>query len=153
MLNLKLINKSDNQDPTYSTEGAAGFDLRANEDKIIMPGETQIIGTGLFVEVPTGYSLDIQSRSGLAAKGVVVANSPGLIDSDYRGELKVILRNGNPTIEGITEGETGNIFKVNKGDRIAQGVVRQFFKVNFVKAETLTETKRGEGGIGSTGVN
>jgi len=138
--------------PEYSTQGASGMDIRSIEDKSIDPGKVAIVSTGLSCEMITDPSdniyisgfpeIQVRSRSGLAAKhGVIVANSPGTIDSDYRGEIKIILLN------------TSDIpFKVNKGDRIAQLVVNLLPKVEVSCNNELSDTDRGEGGLGSTGV-
>lgn len=146
-LSVKLINNSNNEDPTFATVGSSGFDIRANLDEPLMLGfgERAIIPTGLFFAIPESLELQIRSRSGLSAKnGVMVLNSPGTVDSDYRGEVKVILINlGN------------EIFKVNHGDRIAQGVIAPVMSsnlVNFEKVSSLDITKRNDGGFGSTGV-
>lgn len=131
--------------PSFATAGAAGMDLRAHltEGNIaIQPGQRAVIGTGLVIELPDGREGQVRSRSGLAAKnGVVVLNSPGTIDSDYRGEVKVILYN------------TGNeAFWVKNGDRIAQLVIKPVEQVEIIDADAVTDTERGEGGLGSTGV-
>ena len=130
--------------PKYETEGSSGMDLSANVDDeiIINPGETSIIPTGLALSIPTGYEVQIRPRSGLAAKKKIsVLNTPGTIDSDYRGEIKVIL---------INLGK--EIFKVIKGLRIAQMVVCPIVKAKFEEVENLSETNRGTGGFGSTGI-
>tara|TARA_Y200000002_G_C22177006_1_gene453508 strand:+ start:66 stop:506 length:441 start_codon:yes stop_codon:yes gene_type:complete len=130
--------------PKYETEGSSGMDLSANVDDeiIINPGETSIIPTGLALSIPTGYEVQIRPRSGLAAKKKIsVLNTPGTIDSDYRGEVKVIL---------INLGK--EIFKVIKGLRIAQMVVCPIVKAKFEEVENLSETNRGTGGFGSTGI-
>lgn len=129
--------------PEYKTAGAAGADVCAFVDAPVelLPGEKALIGTGLFFAIPDGYEIQVRPRSGLAAKnGVTVLNTPGTIDSDYRGELKVILINlGKET------------FTVNKGDRIAQIVAAPVTRAQFCAVETLDETERGSGGFGSTG--
>lgn len=130
--------------PAYQTEGAAGFDFLAavNEAVEILPGKWQMIPTGLKFAVPQGCELQVRPRSGLAAKnGVTVLNAPGTIDSDYRGEIGIIL---------INLGEKS--FLVERGMRIAQGVLAPYYKANFVLADTLDATERGEGGFGHTGV-
>ena len=130
--------------PKYETDGASGLDLAANIDiKIeIKPGETKIIPTGLFVSIPKNFEIQIRPRSGLAAKNQIsVLNSPGTIDADYRGELKVILIN-----------LSDKIFIVEKGLRIAQMVVCPVVRAKLKEVETLNDTKRGSGGFGSTGV-
>jgi dUTP pyrophosphatase len=131
--------------PAYETEGAAGMDLRAAvaEDApvTLQPGERQMIPTGLSMAIPEGYEVQVRPRSGLAAKhGLTCLNSPGTVDSDYRGELKVILINlGHEP------------FVVQRGERIAQMVVAPVTRAGFVEVEALPETLRGEGGFGSTG--
>lgn len=127
--------------PTYESEGAAGFDFYSIKDYVIEPGEVELVRTGLAVEIPEGYEIVIRPRSGLSLKTKLrVANSPGTIDSDYRGEIKIILENtGSESI------------KVNTGDRIAQGVLKKVPKANFIKVRKLNKTNRGEGGFGHTG--
>ena len=130
--------------PKYETDGSSGLDLSANIDiKIeIRPGETKIIPTGLFVGIPKNFEIQIRPRSGLAAKNQIsVLNTPGTIDADYRGELKVILIN-----------LSDKIFVVEKGLRIAQMVVCPVVRAKLKEVETLNDTKRGSGGFGSTGV-
>ena len=142
-MEVKIVNKSNHSLPEYATPGSAGMDLKANIDEpfVLKPLERQIVPTGLFIALPDGYSADIQPRSGLAAKyGVTVANSPGLCDPDYRGEIKVILIN-----------LSNENFVVNPGERIAQLVIRHFEKVEWNEVSTLDETERGEGGFGHTG--
>ena len=142
-MEVKIVNKSNHRLPEYATPGSAGMDLKANIDEpfVLKPLERQIVPTGLFIALPDGYSADIQPRSGLAAKyGVTVANSPGLCDPDYRGEIKVILIN-----------LSNENFVVNPGERIAQLVIRHFEKVEWNEVSTLDETERGEGGFGHTG--
>ena len=142
-MEVKIVNKSNHRLPEYATPGSAGMDLKANIDEpfVLKPFERQIVPTGLFIALPDGYSADIQPRSGLAAKyGVTVANSPGLCDPDYRGEIKVILIN-----------LSNENFVVNPGERIAQLVIRHFEKVEWNEVAKLDETERGEGGFGHTG--
>jgi dUTP pyrophosphatase len=130
--------------PAYATPGSAGVDLRAHLQVPldIRPGETVMVSTGLRVQLPQGMEMQVRSRSGLAAKhGVVVANAPGTVDSDYTGEVKVILHN-----------HSACLFQVNGGDRIAQAVFAQHSTVAFVAVEALEETERGVGGFGSTGI-
>jgi dUTP pyrophosphatase len=128
--------------PTYATEGSAGADVCSNEDVVIFRGEWTRISTGYDVEVPPDYKLEVWPRSGLAStRGVTVLNSPGLIDSDYRGELCVIL---------INHGSMP--YEVKWGDRIAQLVLTPVYQASFVGVTELSETERGEGGFGSTGV-
>ena len=128
--------------PEYKTDGSSGMDLMANVDQTvkILPGEKKIISTGIMVAIPEQYEIQIRPRSGLAAKnGISVLNTPGTIDSDYRGEIKVIL---------INLGK--DIFQINKNDRIAQMIVCPIIKVELKEVESLPETARGEGGFGST---
>ncbi|NLD20269.1 MAG: dUTP diphosphatase [Clostridiales bacterium] len=130
--------------PCYETSGSAGMDLRAfaNEPVEILPGKRALIPTGLFIEVPEGYEVQIRARSGLAVKyGIGLTNGVGTIDSDYRGEIKVSL---------INWGEEA--FIVNNGDRIAQMVVAKYEKVELRKVENLSDTARGSGGFGHTGI-
>ena len=128
--------------PEYKTDGSSGMDLMANVEQTvkILPGEIKIISTGIMVAIPEQYEIQIRPRSGLAAKnGISVLNTPGTIDSDYRGEIKVIL---------INLGK--DIFQINKNDRIAQMIVCPIIKVELKEVESLPETARGEGGFGST---
>ena len=143
---LNFVNKSDNQDPTYATEGSSGFDIRASEDVIIEAGSSEVIPTGLFFDIPPNFEIQIRPRSGLAAKnGVTVLNSPGTIDSDYTGEIKVIL---------INHGDKP--FDVAKGDRIAQAVISTVTAKNIIQLNKVSkiekDTERGTGGFGSTGL-
>ena len=127
--------------PEYKSEGASGMDVMSSESTIIPKGEVRIVSTNLAVEVPMGYELQIRPRSGLAANnGVTILNTPGTLDSDYRGELKIILINF-----GTEE------FKISKGDRIAQMVLAKVERMELQKGQ-LSETIRGAGGLGSTGV-
>jgi len=140
---IKFINKSDNQDPHIETAGSAGFDFRANIETPIMleSGEFKVIPTGLYFELPKNVELQVRPRSGLAAKsGITVLNSPGTVDSDYRGEVGVIL---------INHSNIG--YKIKPGERIAQGVFNEIVSVNLNKVYNLSETTRGAGGFGSTG--
>ena len=128
--------------PEYKTDGSSGMDLMANVEQTvkILPSEKKIISTGIMVAIPKQYEIQIRPRSGLAAKnGISVLNTPGTIDSDYRGEIKVIL---------INLGK--DIFEINKNDRIAQMIVCPIIKVELKEVESLPETFRGEGGFGST---
>ena len=129
--------------PEYATTHSAGLDLRANldEDVVIRPLQRVIIPTGLFIELPEGYEAQIRPRSGLAFKhGITVLNSPGTIDADYRGEIKVILIN-----------LSGEEFVVKNGERICQMVIAQYSKANLIAIDSLSDTVRGEGGFGHTG--
>jgi len=129
--------------PEYHSEGAAGADIYCclEKDIELKPNEIVIIPTGLAVEIPEGYELQIRPRSGLASKGIILPNSPGTIDSDYRGEIKVIVMN-----------LSGSNFVIKKHDRIAQMVLSKFEKIEFIEVDELSPTRRGEGGFGSTGV-
>lgn len=128
--------------PAYQSEGSAGFDFCSIEKKCIKAGEWELVKTGLAVEIENGYELQVRPRSGLALKnGISVLNSPGTIDSDYRGEICVILIN-HSKID----------FEIEIGDRIAQGVIAKVEQVKFVEVQTLSETQRGEGGFGSSGI-
>ena len=127
--------------PEYKTKGSAAFDLCANESVEIMPNETKLIDTGIRMSVPKGMYLQISLRSGLAAKGKFIQpNAPGVIDSDYTGKIKLIIRNVNSTVQ-----------KIEKGDRIAQAILLPTYKCIFKIVDKLKETERGEGGFGSTG--
>jgi dUTP pyrophosphatase len=128
--------------PEYATPGAAGMDVRSSVEVGLGTGTWAAVGTGLSVEIPPGFEIQVRPRSGLAAKfGVTVLNAPGTIDSDYRGEIKVILINLGPAP-----------FLINKGDRIAQLVVARVPSVSIEDVDRLSETARGTGGLGSTGV-
>lgn len=143
MLKINVINQSANPLPVYETTQAAGMDLRANltEPIIIHPMERALLPTGLFMEIPAGYEAQIRPRSGLALKhGITVLNSPGTIDADYRGEIKVLLIN-----------LSNQPFKVNHGERIAQMIINQHQTATLEAVEILNQTTRGAGGYGSTG--
>jgi len=150
-LSVKFMNKSNNQDPEYHSDGAAGFDFRADlEYPIEIPGKNSdnniaMVPTGLYFELPKNMELQVRPRSGLAAKhGITVLNSPGTVDCDYRGEVKIILVNHSP-----------NSFTINPGDRIAQGVINSVMTrelLNLKKVNELNKTDRNDGGFGSTGV-
>lgn len=142
-MNLKIVCKDESLRPFYATAGAAGFDICAAEDDYILPGKTIMVSTQLYVAVPEGFELQVRSRSGAVYKrGIAVANSPGTIDSDYRGEIKVLLHN--------LCSDFGTI--IRKGERIAQGVIAPVVKASFDFVEELDTTDRGAGGFGSTGV-
>ena len=127
--------------PEYATGGAAGMDVLAAEDVTLAPGERWPVATGLALAIPPGYEIQVRPRSGLALRhGISVPNTPGTIDSDYRGELKVILINHG-----------GAPFEVRRGDRIAQLVLAPVVRASWLKVDELDETPRGEGGFGSTG--
>jgi dUTP pyrophosphatase len=143
-LPIRLVNKSKHPNPAYETPASAGVDLRANLDApvTLKPLGRQIIKTGLFIELPIGYEAQVRPRSGLAAKfGVTVLNTPGTIDADYRGEIGVILVN----LSSLD-------FVVEDGDRIAQLVIAKHEQADFIQVSDLSETVRGSGGFGSTGV-
>lgn len=142
-MKIKIVNKSSNELPQYSTEHAAGMDLRANlkDDVILEPFERKLIPTGLFIELPVGYEAQVRPRSGLALKkGITVLNSPGTIDADYRGEVMVILIN-----------LSSENFVIQHGERIAQMIVAAHETVIWAKVEILEDSMRGEGGFGHTG--
>jgi len=143
-MTIRIINKSKNSLPAYETAHAAGMDLRADIQEMVQlkPMERKLVPTGLFIELPVGFEAQIRPRSGLAFKhGIGIVNSPGTIDADYRGEIKVLLINFS------TE-----VFEINNGDRIAQMVVARHETVNWDEVEVLNETTRGEGGFGHTAV-
>jgi len=143
-MKIKIINHSENSLPAYETTGSAGMDLRANlsEPVTIHPLERKLIPTGLFMELPQGYEAQVRPRSGLAAKkGLTVLNSPGTIDSDYRGEIKVILINLS------NEPQT-----IETGERIAQMIISRFEQISWEQVQELEITERGAGGFGHTGV-
>ena len=142
-MKVGIINKSKHPNPTYKTEGSAGLDIRANIDQEIElePGARIAVPTGLHIELPQNVEAQVRPRSGLALKhGVTILNTPGTIDSDYRGEIKAILINLSQTS-----------FIIKNGDRIAQLVLNTIDKVDWQNVELLTITKRGDGGFGSTG--
>jgi dUTP pyrophosphatase len=142
-MKVKVVNSSAFALPEYQTPLSAGLDIRANlsESITLSPLERAMVPTGLFVELPEGYEMQIRPRSGLAAKhGITVLNSPGTIDADYRGEIKVILVNLSNTP-----------FPIEPGERIAQMIVARYEQVEWQAVESLSETERGAGGFGSTG--
>ncbi|MBL0181549.1 MAG: dUTP diphosphatase [Chitinophagaceae bacterium] len=141
---VNIINTSDNDLPAYATSGSAGMDIRANLQNpvTLQPLERQLIPTGLFIELPDGYEAQVRPRSGLAIKqGITCLNSPGTVDADYRGELKVILINLSNTIQTI-----------HHGDRIAQIIIAKTERAELVLVQELNETTRGGGGFGHTGI-
>jgi dUTP pyrophosphatase len=142
-MKINVVNKSKHALPSYATEFSAGLDLRANIDSPIelKPLDRQLIPTGLFIELNKGYEAQIRPRSGLAFKnGITVLNSPGTIDADYRGEIKVLLVNlSNAT------------FIINDGERIAQMIISKHEQIIWEEVQTISETLRGEGGFGHTG--
>ncbi len=143
-MKIKIINKSNHQLPSYETIASAGMDLRANlsEPITLKSLERTIVKTGLFIELPIGYEAQVRPRSGLAAKnGITVLNSPGTIDADYRGEIGVILVN-----------LSANDFVIENGERIAQLIIAKHERADWLEVQELSETSRGEGGFGSTGL-
>lgn len=144
-MEVKILNKSPFKLPEYATEHSAGMDMRANikETIQIKPLERIMVPTGIHIQLPDGYEAQIRPRSGLAAKhGIGIVNSPGTIDADYRGEIKIILVN-----------LSNEIFELNPGERIAQMVIARYEKALWKECDTLDESDRGEGGFGSTGRN
>ncbi len=144
MIKVRIINKGHNALPCYATPQSAGMDLRANidEDITLKPMQRALITTGLFMALPPGYEAQVRPRSGLALKhGITVLNSPGTIDADYRGEIKVLLVN-------FSDAD----FVVRDGERIAQMVIAKHENADFIEVEELDETLRGAGGYGHTGV-
>lgn len=144
-MEVRIVNKSKNPLPQYSTSLSAGMDLRANlsESVVLKPLERKLIPTGLFIELPEGYEAQIRPRSGLALKkGITILNTPGTIDADYRGEIGVILIN-------LSQED----FVIEHGERICQMVVASHEKVEWSLTEILEETERGAGGFGHTGKN
>jgi dUTP pyrophosphatase len=142
-MEIKIVNKSNNELPAYSTELSAGMDLRASltEPVILKPFERKLIPTGLFVEIPAGFEAQIRPRSGLALKkGITVLNSPGTIDADYRGEVGIILIN-----------LSNEDFVIENGERICQMIIASHETVQWNLVEKLVETERGHGGFGHTG--
>jgi dUTP pyrophosphatase len=142
-MNVKIVNRSEHPLPHYQTDGAAGLDLRASltEALTLKPLERILVPTGLYIELPQGSEAQIRPRSGLAFKhGVTVLNSPGTIDADYRGELKVLLVN-----------LSGESFVIQNGERIAQLVIATYVRANWEEVKELSVTERNEGGFGSTG--
>lgn len=141
---VNIVNTSTNSLPAYATSGSAGMDIRAylKEPVSLQPLERSLISTGLFIELPEGYEAQIRPRSGMAIRqGITCLNSPGTVDSDYRGELKIILINLSNVVQTI-----------NHGDRIAQMVIAKTEKAELILVQELTESMRGEGGFGHTGV-
>lgn len=145
-MEVKIVNKSDNQLPAYETVNSAGMDLRAYLPEgaiVIKPLQRVLVPTGLFMEIPEGYEGQVRPRSGLAIKsGITVLNTPGTIDADYRGEVKIILINLSDTD-----------FTISSGDRIAQIIFAKCEQMEVVNVEALSETERGAGGFGHTGKN
>lgn len=143
-MKINIINKSHHALPHYETIASAGMDLRANltEPITLQPLERTLVKTGLFIELPIGYEAQVRPRSGLAFKnGITVLNSPGTVDADYRGEIGVILVN-----------LSNQPFEIQNGERIAQLIIAKHERANWIEVQELSETSRGEGGFGSTGV-
>ena len=143
MTQVKIVNQSPFELPTYATPSSAGMDLRANLSVplTLKPLQRAMVPTGLFIELPQGYEAQIRPRSGLAAKhGISLLNTPGTIDADYRGEIKLIVVN-------LSDQD----FLLNPGERIAQMVISQYEKIEWVLVQTLADSERGTGGFGSTG--
>jgi len=143
-IQVNIVNTSLNQLPAYATAGSAGMDLRANltEPLTLQPFERNIIPTGLFIELPTGYEAQVRPRSGMALKqGITCLNSPGTVDSDYRGEIKIILINLSNTVQVI-----------NHGDRIAQMIIAKTERAELLLVRELNVSQRGDGGFGHTGI-
>ena len=143
-MKINIINKSQHVLPNYETITSAGMDLRANltESITLNSLERTIVKTGLFIELPIGYEAQVRPRSGLAAKkGITVLNSPGTVDADYRGEIGVILVNLSP-----------DPFVIENGERVAQLIIAKHERAQWIEVQELSETARGEGGFGSTGV-
>ncbi len=143
-MNIRIINKSFHQLPAYETAASAGMDLRANltEAIILKPMERKLVPSGLFIELPVGFEAQIRPRSGLALKhGISILNSPGTIDADYRGEIKILLINFSDTD-----------FEINNGDRIAQMIISRHEQISWEQVEILSDTVRGAGGYGHTGL-
>lgn len=140
LIPIKVVNTSSNPLPKYETKGSVGMDVRASMGDTILPNQTKMIHTGLYVQIPDGYEIQVRCRSGLAYKGIQMANGIGTIDSDYRGECNVLLHN------------VSNVpFKIIKGDRIAQFVLSVKPQAKWVLVDELEESDRGNGGFGSTG--
>ena len=143
-MEIKVINKSSNPLPSYSTEYSSGLDLRANldNDLVIKPLQRVLVPTGLFIELTEGYEAQIRPRSGLAIKyGITVLNTPGTIDTDYRGEIKIILIN-----------LSNEDFTIHNGDKVAQMVIAKFEKADLKIVDALSETVRSDGGFGHSGI-
>ena len=142
-MKVRIVNRSGNDLPEYATSASAGMDLRANLDLpvLLKPLQRAMIPTGLYIELPVGFEAQVRPRSGLAAKhGITVLNTPGTVDADYRGEIKVILVN-------LSE----DAFEITNGERIAQMVISEHAQAEWEQVEKLNETSRGAGGFGHTG--
>jgi dUTP pyrophosphatase len=143
-MKIKIVNKSVHESPVYETVASAGMDLRAfiSDPVTLLPLQRALIPTGLFIELPVGYEAQVRPRSGLAIKhGITVLNTPGTIDADYRGEIKVIMVNLSDTT-----------YTFNNGDRIAQMIVSAHEKAEWIEVDDLNQTSRGAGGFGHTGL-
>ena len=143
-MDVKIVNKSNHQLPSYATASSAGMDLKANilEPIVLKPMERYLFPTGIYIQLPEGYEAQIRPRSGLAAKyGITVTNAPGTVDADYTGEVKVSLIN-----------LSNDTFVVQPGERIAQMVIARYEKITWNEVAELDETERGAGGFGSTGM-
>ena len=143
-MQIKIVNKSNNPSPAYETIGSAGMDMRAftESDIVIKAGDRKLIPTGIYIELPDGYEAQIRPRSGMAFKyGITLPNTPATIDSDYRGEIKVAVIN-------LSQED----FTIKNGDRIAQMVIAKYEKAQWIVADELSQTQRGEGGFGHTGI-
>lgn len=142
-MEVKILNHSKFPLPEYATQHSAGMDLRANIDEtiVVAPLERVLVPTGLHIQLPTGYEAQIRPRSGLAIKhGIGIVNSPGTIDADYRGEIRIILVN-----------LSNEPFSLNPGERIAQMIISKYEKATWLECDSLDESERGDGGFGSTG--
>lgn len=143
-MKVKILNKSNNELPNYKTKGSSGMDIRAylDEPMVIKPMEIKLVPTGIYTEIPKGYEIQVRARSGLALKhGISLVNGIGTIDSDYRGEIGIII---------INLGKED--FTINNGDRIAQLVVNKYEKAEIEEVEVISDTERSEGGFGSSGI-
>ena len=158
-LKVKRLDK-DMPMPVYAKSGDAGFDLRATEDVTIYPGETVMVGTGLAFEIPEGFNGEVRARSGMASKRMLAPiNEPGTVDAGYRGEVMVPLHNYAPTVrvdwwdeDYVTRPNIDHIQHVKRGERIAQMVIAPVAQCEFAEVDELSETDRGAGGFGSTGL-
>ena len=142
-MKVKIINKSKNDIPSYATAGSSGMDIRAHLNKplTVRPNKTVLVPTGLYMAIPAGYEAQIRPRSGLAYKhGLTIPNSPGTIDSDYRGHIKVMIRNEGP-----------KAYEIKPGERIAQIIIARYEQAQLHEVDVLNDTIRGENGFGSTG--
>ncbi|KKN40707.1 hypothetical protein LCGC14_0730910 [marine sediment metagenome] len=141
MLDVRIKTDEGVDVPAYATDGSSGVDIAAGETVRIFSESWQKVRTGLYFEIPEGFEMQVRSRSGLASQGITIMNQPGTLDSDYRGELILIVHNH----------QKGS-YRISKGDRIAQGVFVAVERVKFTLVDTLNDTHRGAGGLGSTGV-